>query len=281
MTRQPKVFISYARDDLPSAIEIYRFLLENNCNPWMDKYDIAPGQDWVLEIQNTINKADFFLACLSGRSVSKRGYVQKELKLALSVLDEMPEGEIYIIPLRLENCNVPYSLSARQWIDWFLLDERHRLIEVINPSTKSKRRAIHQKKKELTVKEIQTRRKKAERILTQQGISAIISMLDKTSKVDLLYLYNVVKKGWGHKEGKVLLYTDITYTVHGVEKIRRVDNYSDRKFYDLCCKYGLGDDKVWVRDIFIDALASLTEAERYKLFDGILVIDAIENISPD
>jgi hypothetical protein len=33
----------------------------------------------------------------------KKGYLQKELKIALDILDEFPSGEIFVIPTRLAN----------------------------------------------------------------------------------------------------------------------------------------------------------------------------------
>ena len=53
------------------------------------------------------------IACLSKNSISKRGYVQKELKEAISVLDEIPEDAIYIIPIRIDGCFVPSLLTNR------------------------------------------------------------------------------------------------------------------------------------------------------------------------
>lgn len=42
-------------------------------------------------------------------SVQKRTYVQKEFKYAIDVFDEFPEGEIYAIPAKLDNCEIPYE----------------------------------------------------------------------------------------------------------------------------------------------------------------------------
>jgi hypothetical protein len=39
--------------------------------------------------------------------VTKTGFVQKEIKIAPDAADEQPEGRIYIIPVRLEDCDVP------------------------------------------------------------------------------------------------------------------------------------------------------------------------------
>ena len=38
--------------------------------------------------------------------------IQKELRKALDVADEQPEGSIYLIPVRLELCEFPDRLSA-------------------------------------------------------------------------------------------------------------------------------------------------------------------------
>jgi tetratricopeptide (TPR) repeat protein len=129
--KRPKVFISYSRADLNFATNIYFFLRENNCNPWMDIYDLVPGQDWEVEISHNIKSADYFIACLSRNSVSKRGYIQKELKEAISLLEQTPEGEIYIIPIRIDDCLVPISLARRQWLDWSKKDAKESLLKAI------------------------------------------------------------------------------------------------------------------------------------------------------
>jgi tetratricopeptide (TPR) repeat protein len=117
-SKKTKVFISYSRHDLSFATDLYWFLRENECNPWMDIYDLIPGQDWQLEIHHNIKTADFFIACLSQNSVSTHGYVQKELKDAISILEQIPEGEIYIIPIRIDDCIVPTSLASKHWLEW-------------------------------------------------------------------------------------------------------------------------------------------------------------------
>lgn len=56
---------------------------------------------------------------LSNNTVNKTGYVQKEIKVALEAAEKVPEGEIFIIPVRLEKCVVPDRLTKWQWIDVF------------------------------------------------------------------------------------------------------------------------------------------------------------------
>ena len=108
--RRERVFISYARQDSDAAQRLYNNLTSGtNLKPWLDTKDLLPGQTWNLEIRKAIKKSRYFIALFSSTSVQKRGYIQKEFKFALDVLDEFPEGEIFAIPVRLNNCEVPYE----------------------------------------------------------------------------------------------------------------------------------------------------------------------------
>ncbi len=126
-----KVFISYAREDQGTALEIYEFLKFSGCSPWIDVYNIKAGQDWRLEIDKAIQSSNFFLACLSSNSISKKGYVQKELKSGLSVLELMPEGAIYLLPVKLDECIVPHALSGKHWIDWNEVNAKTKVLEAM------------------------------------------------------------------------------------------------------------------------------------------------------
>lgn len=81
-----------------------------------------------MEIARAVKNADIVVICLSKGSVSKSGYVQKEIRFALSVADEKPDGAIFIIPARLEECDVPDRLQKWQWVDLFKMDGYSRLL---------------------------------------------------------------------------------------------------------------------------------------------------------
>jgi hypothetical protein len=57
--------------------------------------------------------------CLSRASINRKGYVQREIKYALDVADEQPEGTIFLIPAKLEECEVPDRLRRLQWVELF------------------------------------------------------------------------------------------------------------------------------------------------------------------
>lgn len=98
-----KVFISYASEDYNSAKKIYDFLSCTNYEPWLDKEKLLPGQDWDLEIKENLSTADFIIFLISTTSLSKRGYIQKEYKLARSLMEYKLNNDIYIVPVTLED----------------------------------------------------------------------------------------------------------------------------------------------------------------------------------
>jgi hypothetical protein len=111
------VFLCHASDDKAAVRELYHKLEDSGFEPWLDEENLFPGQDWRREISNAVRDTDVVLVCLSENSVNKAGYVQKEIKIALDVADEQPEGTIFIIPVKLEDCEVPDRLSAWHWVN--------------------------------------------------------------------------------------------------------------------------------------------------------------------
>lgn len=131
MNYKPKVFLNYAREDEKPVEELYGELQAAGTVPWMDTKDLLPGQDWKLAIKSAILEADFFVVCLSSQSVNKRGFVQREIKHAQELWTEKLEDDIYMIPLRLDECDVPSSLAQFQWLDLFAEEGFSRLLNAI------------------------------------------------------------------------------------------------------------------------------------------------------
>jgi len=116
---QIRVFICYAKEDLDIASKIYEKLKDEGYDAWIDKERLVGGQEWELEIKKAIDESNFFLACLSSHSVNKDGYYQKELKKGMAVWELQPEGRIFLIPIRLEDCQVPEKLKGFHWVNLF------------------------------------------------------------------------------------------------------------------------------------------------------------------
>ena len=57
----PVVFISYAKEDVGFADQLYRALQQKGLRPWMDKKSLLPGEDWQARIQQALR------ACLKNQ----------------------------------------------------------------------------------------------------------------------------------------------------------------------------------------------------------------------
>lgn len=131
MKNYNKVFISYAKEDLEAANILYDYLTRFCFEPWLDKRNLFPGQDWDYEIKKALKEADFIILLLSNISVAKRGYVQREYKLALQYCEEKLESDIYIIPCKINECEVPDSLSKYQWTEIYNRSEDEGYYQII------------------------------------------------------------------------------------------------------------------------------------------------------
>ena len=118
-SRVLRVFLCHSSNDKPAVRDLYRRLRIENIEPWLDEEQLLPGQDWDQEITKAVQATDIVIVCLSRESINKAGYIQKEIKYALDIADEQPEGAIFIIPLKLEECDVPRRLHRWQWVNLF------------------------------------------------------------------------------------------------------------------------------------------------------------------
>jgi hypothetical protein len=116
---KPLACIIYAREDEKAAQRLYNDLKEAGLNPWLDKESLLHGQNWETEIRNAIKNSRYLIILLSSASVRKRGYVQNEFKLALDVLDEFPESNVFAIPVRLDDCDIPEKLQGIEFANLF------------------------------------------------------------------------------------------------------------------------------------------------------------------
>jgi hypothetical protein len=116
--RPLKVFLCHAHADRNPVRGLYARLTKDGVDAWLDKEKLLPGQDWELEIRKAVREADVVVVCLS-KQFNQAGFRQKEVRLALDTAMEKPEGEIFIIPARLDECDNLESLKKWHWVDLF------------------------------------------------------------------------------------------------------------------------------------------------------------------
>jgi formylglycine-generating enzyme required for sulfatase activity len=125
--RKLRVFLCHSSSDKPRVRELYGQLITEGFDVWLDEEKLLPGQNWDLKIQKAVRESDVVVVCLSNSSTTKAGYVQKEIRFALDVAEEQPEDAIYIVPAKLENCQVPDRLTKWHWVNLFEPNGPHKL----------------------------------------------------------------------------------------------------------------------------------------------------------
>jgi two-component system, OmpR family, alkaline phosphatase synthesis response regulator PhoP len=112
-----RIFLSYARADAAIVEKIYENL-SKNYSPWMDVHNILGGEDWLHAIYSAIDTCELFVPILSNNSVTRRGIIVKEVKRALDKWNGMLPSDIYVIPLRIDDCPIPELVKHLQVIEW-------------------------------------------------------------------------------------------------------------------------------------------------------------------
>jgi hypothetical protein len=128
--RPLKVFLCHAHADRDPVRALYARLTQDGVDAWLDKEKLLPGQDWELEIKKAVREADVVVVCLS-KQFNQAGFRQKEVRLALDTAMEQPEGEIFIIPARLEECDNLESLRKWHEVDLFEEDGYEKFVRAL------------------------------------------------------------------------------------------------------------------------------------------------------
>jgi len=136
-TRRLRAFLCHASGDKQVIRNLYQRLQDRNIDSWLDEENLLPGQEWEQEIRKAVRTTDVVIVCLSRRSITKAGFVQKEIRYALDVADEQPEGTIFLIPLRLEECEIPERLRRWHWVNYFEGKGFERLISALKQRSES------------------------------------------------------------------------------------------------------------------------------------------------
>jgi hypothetical protein len=117
---RPRIFLAYVQEDLLEVRALFRDLKTADYQPWLDKENLLPGQNWPRSIERAIEVSDFFIPCFSRRSVLKRGVFQSELRFALDCASKRPLDDMFVIPVRLDDCVPPERITSRiQHVDLF------------------------------------------------------------------------------------------------------------------------------------------------------------------
>jgi hypothetical protein len=108
--KQRRAFISYSRVNKEFATKLAKGLREAGYPIWFDQFDIPTGARWDDEIEKSLRESSIFMIILTNASIASEN-VKDEIGYAID------HGK-RILPILLENCEVPLRLRRIQYVDF-------------------------------------------------------------------------------------------------------------------------------------------------------------------
>lgn len=110
------IFLSHTNVDKPFVRELKERLEAHGVKDiWLDEAEILIGDSLTKKIEEGLRKTKYIGVVLSPNSI-KSTWVERELEIALS--REMSSGEVVILPLLYENCELPLFLRGKLYADF-------------------------------------------------------------------------------------------------------------------------------------------------------------------
>lgn len=108
------VFVSYSHANKPLAREVADGLTSRGYRVWIDEGELRAGDSILQVIAAAIGQVDFVVAFVSPASVAS-AWCQKELALAMT--DEINQVGVTVIPVRIDDVEMPASLKDKLYVD--------------------------------------------------------------------------------------------------------------------------------------------------------------------
>ena len=119
------VFLSHNSADKPAVEELARWLVKAGLQPWLDIWNLIPGEPWQEAIEQALDKC---AACAVFIGPSGAGpWQNEEMRAAIQRrVEERREGErpFRVIPAllpgaeRIERSRLPSFLVATTWVEF-------------------------------------------------------------------------------------------------------------------------------------------------------------------
>lgn len=90
-------------------------LVRRNVNVWLDRWELSVGDSLVDRVQEAVDGASALLVILSKSSVGSE-WCKKELSAGL--LRELEERRVVVMPVVLEDCDVPVFARGKMYADF-------------------------------------------------------------------------------------------------------------------------------------------------------------------
>ena len=116
--RPYQAFLSHAHADKPIVDRLHKWLTETASLPiWYDATHLSAGARIATELGNALTQCKAAIIVFSKTSVASR-WVEDEWNIASNERNRSEnKGEFRIIPIRIDDCEVPSFLGATKYID--------------------------------------------------------------------------------------------------------------------------------------------------------------------
>jgi len=109
------IFISYSHKDKSFVDKLAIQLVRRNVNVWLDRWELSVGDSLVDRVQEAVDGASALLVILSQASTASE-WCKKELSAGL--LRELEEKRVVVMPVMLEDCDVPVFARGKMFADF-------------------------------------------------------------------------------------------------------------------------------------------------------------------
>lgn len=109
------IFISYSHKDKEFVDRLATQLVRRNVNIWLDRWELSIGDSLVDRVQEAADGASALLVILSKSSIGSQ-WCKKELSAGL--LRELEEKRVVVMPIMLEDCDVPIFARGKLFADF-------------------------------------------------------------------------------------------------------------------------------------------------------------------
>jgi hypothetical protein len=138
-----RIFMSYSWEDRKRVMEIYDLIEGAGAEPWIDLEKIPGGAEWESSIKEQMRESQRVLIFLSDNSVHKAGFAWAEMRMAVRMAEEQPEGTEFIIPVKLDDCRLPDLLSRWNAVKLFQPDGAEKLLDALELARSRQSVAVH------------------------------------------------------------------------------------------------------------------------------------------
>ncbi|HVQ38215.1 MAG TPA: toll/interleukin-1 receptor domain-containing protein [Pyrinomonadaceae bacterium] len=121
----PGVFLCHSSSDKPFIRELAMALVKNGVKVWIDEAEISIGESLTGKIESGISGSKYLIAVLSNNSINSQ-WCAEELGIAMA--DQLAQKGIVVLPVLIEECEIPSFLQGKRYADFRKADDFDRAV---------------------------------------------------------------------------------------------------------------------------------------------------------